>query len=133
MTIYLLSEYELSTGISLCFNKAERIADDADLILKHNGSPSHALVLYEFALEEYGKGELLRDCKSERNASGKYDVNKSIFKSHQKTTKRALVSLPEDCKKIDLGISVSTAFDKSISIQKNAKRKSSHRNIADSN
>lgn len=120
---YFLSDYELQTGIELCFSKAERLADDAALIIKNNGTSSHTLVLYEFAIEEYGKGKLLRECKSKRNTrkGDYYDVDKSIFKSHQKTSKKALESLPEDCKKIDLEVHITRGNDRTVTIKRSGK------------
>jgi AbiV family abortive infection protein len=70
--INYISEPSLDEGIRLCFDKAKRLACDAELILEKRGGSSYALVLYEFAIEEYGKGELLRDC----------NIGGSIKKSH---------------------------------------------------
>ena len=53
----------IDVGIKLCFKKANILAHDAETLLKYNGSLSHALGLYSFTIEEYGKAKLLEDSK----------------------------------------------------------------------
>jgi hypothetical protein len=69
------------------------------------------LGLYIFALEEYGKGLFLRDCK--KNAEGYYVVPTDIFgkkSSHENKIKKALDTLPHDCN-IGIAVTVNEAPD----------------------
>ena len=86
---YFLNHVEMNNGMKLCFNKAKRLLNDANILVDNGGDSSHALGLYIFALEEYGKGLLLRDCK--KNAEGNYVVPTYIFgnkSSHKNKIKK---------------------------------------------
>ena len=52
---HTFSKNQLNNGIKLCSDKAKQLLDDAELLLNHEGSYSHALGLYTFGVEEYGK------------------------------------------------------------------------------
>jgi AbiV family abortive infection protein len=126
VTTYSLSGNDLNTGIKLCFDKAERLVDDASLIIRNKGNPSHALVLYGFAIEEYGRGKLLKECKSHVKhfvTEDFYNVDKSIFYSHQKILKKAITCLPDNCKKIDIGVQVTTEYYTTDSIKRGSKKR----------
>jgi len=51
---------EVERGIALCRENALRLVRNADVLLKNNGSDGLAYVLWSLAVEEHGKGILLR-------------------------------------------------------------------------
>ena len=61
---YSLTDSQLMQGINYCFDKVRRLLNSVESLLhsqdKFWGS-SHALGLYTFAIEEFGKGLLLKD------------------------------------------------------------------------
>jgi hypothetical protein len=61
---YSLSGSQLMLGIDYCFNKVSRLLNSVELLLSSQDKfweSSHALGLYTFAIEEFGKGLLLKD------------------------------------------------------------------------
>lgn len=98
MSSYLLTEEQLKEGTNICFDKAKRLLNDAEILLKNWGTIGHAIGLYTFALEEYGKALLLKDCLS--SAKEKYAVPIRIFRgreSHKLKIEKALNGLPNNC------------------------------------
>jgi AbiV family abortive infection protein len=114
MKCFCLAENELNNGITTCFDKVKRLLDDAELLVRNEGNLSNALGLYTFAVEEHGKGLLLKECQ--RNRNGNYEVPISIFgrgdkQSHDNKIQKALSNLPVDCKNLSINIKVKTASD----------------------
>ncbi len=110
MGYYILDESQLQQGFGLCINKSIRLLNDAQLLLENGGDPLHALGLYSFALEEYGKALLLRDS---RLVKDRRYVPKRIFgrgeksrKAHEEKFSKALQDLPDSCVKIPLTLYV---------------------------
>jgi AbiV family abortive infection protein len=101
---FYLSIPAIDIGIELCIEKANTLIDDAEILLNNNGNLSHALGLYLFALEEYGKKILLEESKTHLpQLKQKFWVNCSIFIKHKKKLQRALDKLP---KKHNINISI---------------------------
>ena len=72
-------------------------------LLERNANPVLAFGLYTFALEEYGKSELIRDCMNIETK--RYQVPKVIFEgkeSHFKKIQKALNGLPSSCISFDV-------------------------------
>jgi hypothetical protein len=126
MKRFYFAEHELNNGITICFEKAKRLLDGAELFVRNEGNLSSALGLYTFAVEEYGKGLLFEECQKNRN--GNYEVPKSIFglgdrQSHENKIQKALDKLPTGCKYISIVIKVKTASDSVRTIELKSDKK----------
>ncbi|MGH9980136.1 MAG: AbiV family abortive infection protein [Nitrososphaeraceae archaeon] len=98
MCLYITAS-DIDVGIELCRKKATTLAEDSVILLKNNGNLSHALGLYLFALEEYGKKILLEESKPHSpQVNQKVWVNCSIFISHNKKLQRTSDKLPKKIK-----------------------------------
>jgi AbiV family abortive infection protein len=71
----------IQQGIDLCKTNVSDFIKDARLVL-NEGRLNHAYVITEFAIEEFGKGVIL---KKIRDASSKdpVDVSENVFTSHR--------------------------------------------------
>ena len=94
---YVITKEKMQEGIKICFNKACLLIDSAESLLKHRQSPDVVIGLITIALEEFGKGLLLKDylnCdKSE------YEIPIELFKtpkSHFKKINRGLEEIPTE-------------------------------------
>ncbi|HZI69594.1 MAG TPA: AbiV family abortive infection protein [Nitrososphaeraceae archaeon] len=112
---YLLSDSQLMEGIDYCFNKASRLLNSVESLLNSQDKfweSSHALGLYTFAIEEFGKGLLLKD----RYQQGSHNIQIPSWrfakdfargiKPHDEKIKRAFKELPDVSKQIMVGIVV---------------------------
>jgi AbiV family abortive infection protein len=77
-----------------------RLLEAADILLSSNGDVSISAGLYTYAIEEYGKLNLLSECIPE---NGKVKIKNQLFygrESHDLKFKAALNKLPDECKYI---------------------------------
>ncbi len=102
---------EVREGIDLCLKKVRKLLKDAEYLIDNKVESAHALGLYTFALEEYGKALLLGDCCNKTGTNIKipkwifakgedYDLRK---KSHDLKIDRASDELPDN-KKMMVGV-----------------------------
>lgn len=98
---FVMSERSIKLGNYICIKNTSRILDTAYLVLNNSKNLDHALGLYTFALEEFGKAVWLKECWV-KNKHRQY-VPKSIFRLHNKKFKKALKNLPDECKIIPVG------------------------------
>jgi len=98
--IYYISRKQLKEGIHLCFKKAQNLIRTSDFLFKENQNMNVILGITTLALEEYGKGLLLKDrFKKPRKI---YGIPKQLFgrgkgskNAHRIKMARALIELPE--------------------------------------
>ena len=57
---YQLTIAEIKNGIALCMGNSLRLLNDAECLLNHSGSEGISYALWSLAVEEYGKGLLLK-------------------------------------------------------------------------
>jgi AbiV len=62
MADYVLSQQQLKDGHNKCLENVQKLLDNASLLLETETGQQFALGLYMYAIEEYGKAEILRDC-----------------------------------------------------------------------
>ena len=94
---YHIEEYKLFQGVSNSIEKALSLANDAKCLLKKKDSFAHALGLYGFAIEEYGKAISLLESKKLKTC---YKVSIGIFEgptAHDRKFGRAIRDLPSIC------------------------------------
>ncbi len=108
-TDYFLTKRQIRNGIKRCINKTKLLLHDANLLINPKWLHAHAIGLYTFAVEEYGKALLLKDCLSRRKISKKFVVSKRIFgmngtQSHKSKIQRAFKELPNECQNFQIGI-----------------------------
>ncbi len=104
---YLIPENKIEEGIQFCINRSKELISDAKL-LAEQGNISHALGLYTFAIEEYGKSLLILE-QTEKDG-GNIIIPTWIFggkskkraNSHIKKIEKALEKLPHECQMITL-------------------------------
>ena len=119
---YSLSESQLMQGIDYCFEKASSLLDTVESLLSvvtkdKFWETSNALGVYTFAIEEFGKGLLLKDCY--KPGSDMIQIPSWIFgrgvpkemkekrmTPHDEKIKRAFKELPDASKQMMVGIVV---------------------------
>ena len=107
--VYHLEKNNLKVGIVNSINKSRKLLHDARLLLNDKWEHTHAIGLYTFAVEEYGKALALQECMNgSRTKKGKYEIPNYIFKSHKSKFKKALGVLPPKCKDLQIGVYVKT-------------------------
>jgi len=105
--VYHLKSNEIKSGINIAIGKSRKLLHDAHLLLNDEWENTHAIGLYTFAIEEYGKALCLKECLSgSRTKKGKYTVPSNIFKSHKIKFKKALGILPAICTNLQIGVYV---------------------------
>ena len=100
---YTLTKSQIKTGIKKSLSASHEMAGYAKDMLERNANPVLAFGLYAFALEEYGKSELIRNCMDIEMK--RYQVPKVIFdgkESHFKKIQKALDDLPSNCISFDI-------------------------------
>jgi AbiV family abortive infection protein len=115
---YTLTKSQIQSGMKKSLFGSHEIAGYAKDLLERNANPVLAFGLYAFAIEEYGKSELIRDCMEKEMK--RYQVPKIIFEgkeSHSKKIQKALDVLPSECISFDIDDS-----KKSISLKDNPKK-----------
>lgn len=98
---YTIEREKVKEGVIVCFNKACLIIDSAISLLKNHESPDVIIGLTTIALEEFGKGLLLKDFLSVDRE--KYKIPQDLFKtasSHFKKIGRGLQEIPKESKYI---------------------------------
>ena len=97
----------IDVGIKLSFKKANLLADDAETLLKYNGSLSHVLGLYSLAIEEYGKAKLLEEIKLKTpELNQKYRIQRSEYYKHESKLQKAFKFLPKKCTHVNISVVV---------------------------
>lgn len=96
---YSIDKKKVVVGIKHCISNALDLARVAEFIVKKGEDPRIALGVYSFAIEEFGKALMLKDClgKGKEVCS----VPRDIFvgkDSHDLKFKKALSKLPNSCK-----------------------------------
>jgi AbiV family abortive infection protein len=113
---YSLTDSQLMQGIDYCFDKVGRLLNSVESLLRSQDKfweSSHALGLYTFAIEEFGKALLLKDRYQQGNheiqipswifAKDKYSRK---IKPHDEKINRAFKELPDVSKGIMVGVVV---------------------------
>jgi len=94
-----ISEKNVLEGIVECLTTALQLANEAEIIVKSDMNKTHALGLYIFAIEEYGKALVLKQCL---NNNSECYVTRDLFSgedAHKTKIDSAFCKLPELCKK----------------------------------
>jgi AbiV family abortive infection protein len=102
-------------GISLCLKKAKALSEDAMLLFKNGTKTDHAVVLYVYAVEEFGKALLLDDEYRANPNEATYDIDKELFVgkgAHSKKLQRVHRRLPDECLKLMQGSFDAESFDR---------------------
>jgi|GEM_PF-4738529 len=104
---FWLTDAEINSGLGVIKSKVSRYLKDAEILIKNGGEAPHALALYLYAVEEFGKMHLLKDCLTSTPVNGRFAVDKSIFgrgnnlssrqQAHDRKVQRALQELPLEC------------------------------------
>jgi AbiV family abortive infection protein len=95
---YILTKSQIRLGIKKSLFGSHEMAGYAKDLLERNANLVLAFGLYAFAIEEYGKSELIRDCMEKEMK--RHQVPKIIFEgkgSHSKKIQKALDVLPPKC------------------------------------
>ncbi len=93
---FQVNETQLNEGITECIKNANRLCQTALIILESKKNIFHALGLYTYAIEEYGKALYLKEILSEKK--DQYLINAEKFKGHPFKFPKALEKLPKNCK-----------------------------------
>jgi AbiV family abortive infection protein len=111
MADYDLTRPQLKRGYEICINNVQNLLDSAILLLGKENSHQYALGLYMYAIEEYGKAELLRDLLVQNKR--KYSIPDWIFgrgryarKGHVRKLSKAFKILPDNCRKLSRTIKI---------------------------
>ncbi len=104
-----MSETSLKIGNKICIKTTERLLASSFTLLENSSNLDHALGLYTFALEEFGKAVLLKEIIDDE--TNPKQVPKEIFGSGKRSAhnikfKKAIEILPKDCISIWVGESI---------------------------
>jgi len=104
-----MSETSLKIGNKICIKTTERLLASSLTLLENSSNLDHALGLYTFALEEFGKAVLLKEIIDDK--TNPKQVPKEIFGSGKRSAhnikfKKAIEILPKDCISIWVGESI---------------------------
>ena len=104
-----MSERSLKIGNKICIKTTERLLASSLTLLENSSNLDHALGLYTFALEEFGKAVLLKEIIDDKTNPKR--VPKEIFGSGKRSAhnikfKKAIQVLPEECVSILVGESI---------------------------
>jgi AbiV family abortive infection protein len=99
---YDLTEQDLKNGCARCIVNVLNLLDTAKLLLNNESSCQYALGLYIYAIEEYGKVEILKNyLKEGNNNNGRYSIPIWVFgkgddarKGHWRKLSEAFKKLP---------------------------------------
>ncbi|NND86388.1 MAG: hypothetical protein HKM23_03465 [Nitrosopumilus sp.] len=93
---YELSDSQIKGGLKKALLGSIELAGYAKDILERNGNASLSFGLYFFAIEEYGKYEILRECLLD--SVKRHLVSKDVFdtKKSKVNFKKALNALPKE-------------------------------------
>lgn len=107
-------EFEISealwrTMMQETLNGVNALIDSAEKLLKNGGDAAICSGLYMFAVEEYGKLLLLKDCTP---VSGMVRIQyKNGFRSHTAKFEKAIQTLPKECITLHQGAFDRSAYD----------------------
>ncbi len=91
-------------GIQLCKDNIADFLSDARNVLA-NGKPYHAYILFEFALEEFGKIIMLKEARDDpNNKTNAAQVPEHVFTNHRGKCDKAIDVLGTDLKTLYNGI-----------------------------
>lgn len=94
---FQVNETQLNEGIIECIKNVNRLCRTALIILESEKNIFHALGLYTYAIEEYGKALYLKEILSEKKDQYLIEAEKK-FKDHRFKFSKAWEKLPENCK-----------------------------------
>jgi AbiV family abortive infection protein len=98
--------------MQVALNGIIRLLDASDKLLLNGGSEAICAGLYTYAVEEYGKILLLKQCVP---ANGKVIIEfKRIFRDHPSKFEVAFKHLPTECKVLEKGMFDPDLFDNLI-------------------
>jgi AbiV family abortive infection protein len=95
------SQSQNTKGIDLCKKNVNDFLDTAEILNKANRT-LHAFIAAEFALEEFGKIQILKEV-FEKNNSDPVEVNGHYFRSHPDKEEKAWEELDPEYKIIKSG------------------------------
>jgi hypothetical protein len=97
-----LTHAQLMDGYDACIKNVQNLLYSAKLLLEHENSLQYALGLYLYAIEEYGKAEILREYLQDNKS--KYSIPEWIFgkgkfgrEAHNNKLVKGLEKLPHVC------------------------------------
>jgi AbiV family abortive infection protein len=118
MVSYDLTEAQLRDGYDACIKNAQNLLFSAKLLLTSENSLQYALGLYMYAIEEYGKAEILKEYMQENK--NQYSIPGWIFgigesgrDAHNKKLAKGLQKLPPVCSKLSPTAEMTTNTTKS--------------------
>ena|SRR2546425_5396827 len=125
---YWLTSAEINSGIQVIKEKTLRFLNDAEILVNGRGNASHAVGIYIYAVEEFGKLLLIQDALKTINVQGRFPVDMSIFgrgsdmnkrrQAHDTKVDRALQTLPNVCtNRVNSVITTKNPATTSITIQ----------------
>jgi AbiV family abortive infection protein len=110
---YELTEAQLREGYERCIENVQNLLDSVKLLLEGEDSHQYALGLYMYAIEEYGKAEILRDYIMKNKS--KYSVPEWIFgrgkvgrKGHDRKLSVGFNRLPSICRRLSRRIEITS-------------------------
>lgn len=111
LVFYNFTEEELKEGYKRCIENVQNLLDSAKLLLSNENSHQYALGLYMYAIEEYGKAQILMGYVN----STKYSIPGWIFgkdrppskrNSHDEKLLEGFKKLPTTCTKLSGAIEI---------------------------
>ncbi len=116
-----MTKNQVEEGVKHCFQKSCILTDACEVLLKDNHNGAVIVGLVTFALEEFGKGLLMKDRL--KKSSSNYGIPKYIFgktkhatNSHYDKIKRALQELPEDSRRFYPSILINFNNDPNVKV-----------------
>lgn len=106
---FQMSHSQIKSGIKKALSNSLTLVGYSKDILERGGDSALSLGLYSFAIEEYGKADLLNEIASAKQKE--YSVPIVFFtgkKSHDLKFKKALSTLPKQCIEFEAGLAIST-------------------------
>ena len=108
-----LTEAQLREGYKRCIEHVQNLLDSAKLLLEYEDSRQYALGLYMYAIEEYGKAEILKSYFTENKSE--YLIPEWIFgrgdfgsKAHNRKLSEGFKKLPPICRRLSRTIEITT-------------------------
>ena len=99
-------------SIQETLNRIPKLLESAEKLLDNGGNEAICSGLYTYAVEEYGKVLLLKQCSP---SDGKVKIKyKNGFLNHDEKFKVAAEALPEECKILSSGLWDSAIWDVDI-------------------
>ena len=106
-----LTEAQSREGYERCIEHVQNLLYSAKLLLEHEDSRQYALGLYMYAIEEYGKAEILKSYFTENKSE--YSIPEWIFgrgdfrsKAHDRKLGEGFKKLPPICRRLSRTIEI---------------------------